>query len=92
MNWFENVNLKDSTLYENGFMVKLRCNFESGRLRYRANVFYPHSFKCKEAVYFDATGKRCGEIKNGNGTFIVWSEGTADRWLKTHKNGEEVAS
>ena len=31
-------------------------------------------------------------VKNGNGDFISWSDNYENRWLKSYKNGEEVAS
>jgi antitoxin component YwqK of YwqJK toxin-antitoxin module len=91
--WREDGTRKDSTVYEQGNIIEIRTYFTTGKLRYWVSKFDRSTgFKKLEAAYYDPAGKKCGEIKNGNGTYILWSDDAKERWLETYTNGEETAS
>lgn len=90
--WREDGNRKDSIVYHNGDIIELRAYFLNGKVRHWIKKVDKDSYKTLEAFYYDTSGAVCGEVKNGNGNFISWSDNYENRWLKSYKNGEEVAS
>ena len=90
--WYENGNVKDSIYNQNDEITRLRSNFTNGKIRLRIEDVFANNFKTKTAVYYDTAGVVTGKVKNGNGTFIIWSDDAKTRWLETYENGEEVAS
>ena len=90
--WNEDGTRKDSTVWDNGNIIELRTYFYNGKVRYWIKKVDSTTVKTLEAVYYDIDGKKCGEVKNGNGTFISWADDASRGWLKTYKDGEEVSS
>ncbi|NLW30451.1 MAG: hypothetical protein GXY77_03240 [Fibrobacter sp.] len=90
--WREDGARKDSIVYHNGNIIELRAYFLNGKVRHWIKKVDKDSYKTLEAFYYDTSGAVCGEIKNGNGTYILWSDDAKERWIETYKNGEEVAS
>jgi antitoxin component YwqK of YwqJK toxin-antitoxin module len=90
--WHEDGTRKDSIVNDNGNITEIRAYFNSGKVRYWIKKMDPNSGKKETGVFYDPKGKICGEIKKGNGTYILWSEDTKERWIETYKDGEEVSS
>ncbi|NLW32024.1 MAG: hypothetical protein GXY77_11275 [Fibrobacter sp.] len=90
--WREDGTRKDSIVYHNGNIIELRAYFLNGKVRHWIKKVDKDSYKTLEAFYYDTSGAVCGEVKNGNGNFISWSDNYENRWLKSYKDGEEVAS
>ncbi len=87
--WRQDGSRKDSIVYEFGEIIEARSYFENGKVRFHlkqkpgAQVF--------SAIYYDPSGKKTGEVKRGNGTYISYSpDGTTANRVKMEKG--EVTS
>ena|SRR5690554_3594016 len=90
--WREDGTRKDSIVYHNGSIKEIRAYYQNGKPRYWVKNINIYNSKKIEASYYDTTGKICGRIRDGNGTYILFSDDAKERWIETYKNGEEVAS
>jgi len=90
--WREDGTRKDSIVYHNGSIKEIRAYYQNGTPRYWVKNINIYNGKKIEASYYDTTGKICGRIRDGNGTYILFSDDAKERWIETYKNGEEVAS
>jgi len=79
-------------VYHNGSIKEIRAYYQNGKPRYWVKNINIYNSKKIEASYYDTTGKICGRIRDGNGTYILFSDDAKERWIETYKNGEEVAS
>lgn len=76
--WREDGTRKDSTVYVNGDIVEVCRYYNNGKLRYHKKQKPVN--RNINAVYYDPQGKKCGEVKNGTGTYISYSDdGTSAR-------------
>jgi antitoxin component YwqK of YwqJK toxin-antitoxin module len=88
--WYENGAREDSVVYDNGTIIEARRYYTNGKIRY-------YKSKCKdaltyEAVFYDPSGKKTGEVKNGNGKYIIYSEDGSIPVEEVVKDGEIVSS
>jgi len=70
--WREDGTRKDSIVYDNGDIIEYREYYENGKLR--RHVYQKPVNRDINAVYYDPKGKKVGEVKNGKGTYISYSE------------------
>lgn len=70
--WREDGTRKDSIVYDNGDIVEVRRYYNNGKLLYHKKQKPVN--KDINAVYYDPKGRECGEVKNGTGTFILYSD------------------
>jgi len=70
--WREDGTRKDSIVYDNGDVVEVRRYYDNGKLRYYKRQKAVN--RDINAVYYDPHGKKCGEVKNGTGTYISYSD------------------
>ncbi len=68
--WRENGTVKDSVIYRNGETLEGWHYYNNGKLHY--NVKKKGNDKFFSYVYYNPKGKKCGEVKNGNGTYIFY--------------------
>ena len=59
-------------MYDNGDIIEYRKYYENGKLR--RHVYQKPVNRDINAVYYDPKGKKVGEVKNGKGTYISYSE------------------
>ena len=88
--WREDGTRKDSVVYDNGTIISARYYFNNGEVRQFAS-------KCEdnltfEAVFYDSSGKKTGEVKNGNGKYIIYAEDGSIPALEFVKEGKVVSS
>jgi len=70
--WREDGTRKDSIVYKNGDIIEVRRYFKNGKLHY--HKYQKPVNRDINAVYYDPKGKKVGEVKNGKGTYISYSE------------------
>jgi antitoxin component YwqK of YwqJK toxin-antitoxin module len=88
--WREDGTRKDSVVYNNGTIVSARYYFDNGKVR-------QYAAKCKdaltyEAVFYAPQGNITGEVKDGNGTYIIYAEDGTIPAEKIVKNGKVVST
>ena len=59
-------------MYDNGDIIEYREYYENGKLR--RHVYQKPVNRDINAVYYDPKGNKVGEVKNGKGTYISYSE------------------
>lgn len=88
--WREDGTRKDSTVYENGDIIEFRDYYENGKLLTHRTQKPVN--KDINGVYYDPRGKKTGEIKNGNGVALIYSEDGKSARRVYFENDEVVKS
>jgi antitoxin component YwqK of YwqJK toxin-antitoxin module len=70
--WREDGTRKDSTVYDNGDIIEFREYYKNGKLLTHRTQKPVN--KDISGVYYDPNGKKTGEINNGNGVVVIYSE------------------
>ncbi len=88
--WFKNGARQDSVVYKNGVTIIAKHYYTNGKVRY-------YKSKCKnaftyEAVFYNPSGKKTGEVKNGNGKYIIYAEDGSIPALEVVKDGKVFSS
>lgn len=87
--WRKDGSRKDSTVYRDGEITETREYFASGKIRYWA--VYEDGL-IKNADFYTPQGELSGKIRNGTGTYIIYSGDGNTRYLDEFKDGKEVNS
>lgn len=87
--WREDGTRKDSTVYDNGEIIEIREYYTTGQVRYWAE--YPDG-TWRNAKMFTPDGKPCGQIEDGNGSVILYTDDGSRRYLRTYAGGKRVES
>lgn len=84
--WREDGTVQDSIIYRNGEMIEGWYYYDNGKLHY----YYKKKDcdQCYSQIFYDPKGKKCGEEKNGNGTYIFYSSDGSSPVRITKVNNE----
>ncbi len=73
--WREDGTVQDSVIYRNGEIKEGWYYYDNGKLHYILKK--RDKDKYYSMICYDPKGKKCGEVKNGNGTYIFYrTDGT----------------
>lgn len=67
--WYENGNVKDSTLFKKGYAVSGKTFYLNGKVNYWEKEVKGRTLK--SAISYNQKGKKTGEVINGNGVFFI---------------------
>jgi antitoxin component YwqK of YwqJK toxin-antitoxin module len=86
--WYENGNVKDSTLYNNGDITKGTSFYLNGKFSLIENDL--QGDRLLSATSYNPQGKKTGEVNNGTGTIFVCDSLGGDCHELQFKDGKQV--
>jgi antitoxin component YwqK of YwqJK toxin-antitoxin module/ankyrin repeat protein len=87
--WREDGTVQDSVIYRNGEMIEGWCYYDNGNLQY--NLKKKGNDQYYSLVFYDPKGKKCGEVNNGNGTYIFYQSDGSSPAKVTKENGRSIS-
>jgi antitoxin component YwqK of YwqJK toxin-antitoxin module len=86
--WYENGNVKDSTLYNNGVIAKGLNFYHNGKPSVIISDMKRRT--CVSSISYNTTGKIIGQVINGNGTLIDCDSLGGNCHTLVYKDGKRV--
>ncbi len=88
--WREDGTRQDSVFYVNGKMAESMSYYSNGKPRVHERV--DEDFKLVTGTSWDPKGKITGTIRNGSGTWVIYSDDAKLVSRETYKNGKRIQS
>jgi len=87
--WREDGTVQDSVMYRNGEMIEGWYYYDNGKLHHHLKKKGNDQYY--SLVFYDPKGKKCGEVKNGNGTYLFYQTDGSSPAKVTKENGWSVS-
>ena len=87
--WREDGTVQDSVIYRNGEMIEGWYYYDNGKLHHHLKKKGNDQYY--SLVFYDPKGKKCGEVKNGNGTYLFYQTDGSSPAKVTKENGWSVS-
>lgn len=87
--WREDGTVQDSVLYRNEEIIEGWYYYDNGKLHHHLKKKGNDQYY--SLVFYDPKGKKCGEVKNGNGTYLFYQTDGSSPAKVTKENGWSVS-